>query len=131
MLAWAADRYPRHRAVGGASPLTYGQWDARTSQLARALASLGVRSRDRVAFVLGGGEPMASLHLAVQKLGAVSVRFPSASARPTWPTAATTPPRGSRSAMRRPPPWAARLATRLRCRRPPSTSARRPMPRPG
>ena len=73
MLTWTADRYPRHRAVGGASPLTYRQWDARTSQLARALASLGVRPRDRVAFVLGGGEPMASLHLAVQKLGAVSV----------------------------------------------------------
>jgi 2-furoate---CoA ligase len=73
MLAWTAERYPRHRAVGGPSPLTYREWDARTNQLARALAGLGVRPRDRVAFLLAGGEPMASLHLAVQKLGAVSV----------------------------------------------------------
>jgi 2-furoate---CoA ligase len=73
MLTWTADRYPNRRAVGGASPLTYRQWDARTNQLARALAGLGVRPRDRVAFLLAGGEPMASLHLAVQKLGAISV----------------------------------------------------------
>ena len=61
------------RAVGGPRPLTYRQWDARTNQLARALAGLGVRPGDRVAFLLPGGEPMASLHLAVQKLGAASV----------------------------------------------------------
>ena len=73
MLAWTADRYPSRKAVGGAQPLTYRQWDARTNQLARALAGLGVRPGDRVAFLLAGGEPMASLHLAVQKLGAASV----------------------------------------------------------
>jgi len=73
MLSWTADRYPSRKAVGGAQPLTYRQWDARTNQLARALASLGVRPGDRVAFLLAGGEPMASLHLAVQKLGAASV----------------------------------------------------------
>ncbi len=73
MLSWTAERYPRHRAVGGPSPMTYREWDARTNQLARALAGLGVRPRDRVAFLLAGGEPMARLHLAVQKLGAVSV----------------------------------------------------------
>src|SRR5207253_7724573 len=61
------------KAVGGPEPLTYRQWDARTNQLARALAGLGVRPGDRVAFLLPGGEPMASLHLAVQKLGAASV----------------------------------------------------------
>ncbi len=79
MLTWTADRYPGRRAVGGPRPLTYRQWDARTNQLARALAGLGVRPGDRVAFLLPGGEPMASLHLAVQKLGAacvpLSVRF--------------------------------------------------------
>ncbi len=79
MLSWTADRYPSQKAVGGAQPLTYRQWDARTNQLARALAGLGVRPGDRVAFLLPGGEPMASLHLAVQKLGAacvpLSVRF--------------------------------------------------------
>ena len=73
MLSWTADRYPSQKAVGGVQPLTYRQWDARTNQLARALASLGVRPGDRVAFLLAGGEPMASLHLAVQKLGAASV----------------------------------------------------------
>ena len=73
MLTWTADRYPGRRAVGGPRPLTYRQWDARTNQLARALAGLGVRPGDRVAFLLPGGEPMASLHLAVQKLGAASV----------------------------------------------------------
>ncbi len=73
MLTWTAERYPHHCAVGGAAPMTYREWDARTNRLARALAALGVRPRDRVAFLLAGGEPMASLHLAVQKLAAVSV----------------------------------------------------------
>jgi len=73
MLTWTAERYPHRHGVGGPVPLTYRAWDARTNQLARALAGLGVRPRDRVAFLLSGGEPMASLHLAVQKLGAVSV----------------------------------------------------------
>ncbi len=73
MLTWTADRYPGRLAVGGPRPLTYQQWDARTNQLARALAGLGVRPGDRVAFLLAGGEPMASLHLAVQKLGAAAV----------------------------------------------------------
>jgi 2-furoate---CoA ligase len=73
MLTWTADRYPGRKAVGGPEPLTYRQWDARTNQLARTLAGLGVRHGDRVAFLLPGGEPMASLHLAIQKLGAASV----------------------------------------------------------
>jgi 2-furoate---CoA ligase len=73
MLSWTADRCPGRKAVGGAQPLTHRQWHARTNQLARALASLGVRPGDRVAFLLAGGEPMASVHLAVQKLGAASV----------------------------------------------------------
>ena len=73
LLTWTAERCPHHCAVGGAAPLTYRAWDARTNRLARALAALGVRPRDRVAFLLAGGEPMASLHLAVQKLAAVSV----------------------------------------------------------
>lgn len=73
MLTWTADRYPGRLAVGGPGPLSYRQWDARTNQLARALAGQGVRPGDRVAFLLAGGEPMASLHLAVQKLGAAAV----------------------------------------------------------
>jgi 2-furoate---CoA ligase len=73
VLRWAADRYPHRRAVGGPHPMTYAQWDAHTNRLARALAALGVRRGDRVALPLAGGERQASLHFAVQKLGAVSV----------------------------------------------------------
>jgi 2-furoate---CoA ligase len=73
LLTWTAERYPHRLAVGGPDPVTYREWDARTNQLARALAGLGVRPRDRVAFLMAGGEPMARLHLAVQKLGAVAV----------------------------------------------------------
>jgi 2-furoate---CoA ligase len=77
-LGWVAQRHPERRAVGGAGrTLTYRQWDARTNQLARALAAAGVRPGDRVAFSLAGGEPLASLHLAAQKLGAVSVPLSS------------------------------------------------------
>jgi 2-furoate---CoA ligase len=53
--------------------MTYRDWDAHTNRLARALARHGVRRGDRVAYLLGGGEPLASLHLAAQKLGATSV----------------------------------------------------------
>jgi 2-furoate---CoA ligase len=72
-FSWTAQRYPRRRAVGGPAPMTYRQWDARTNRLARALARLGVRPADRVAFCLAGGEPLAGLHIAAQKLGAASV----------------------------------------------------------
>ncbi|MCF6506602.1 long-chain fatty acid--CoA ligase [Blastococcus sp. MG754426] len=72
-LSWTAERHPDRRAVGGPRPMSYRQWDARTNQLARALADLGVRRGDRVGLFLAGGEPLASLHLAAQKLGAVSV----------------------------------------------------------
>jgi 2-furoate---CoA ligase len=73
-LSWAAERHPDRCAVGGTGRrLTYRQWDARTNQLARALAGAGVGPGDRVALSLAGGEPLASLHLAAQKLGAVSV----------------------------------------------------------
>jgi 2-furoate---CoA ligase len=72
-LAWAAERHPHRVAVGGPSPMTYRQWDAHTNRLARRMAHLGVVPGARVAFSLSGGEPLASLHLATQKLGAVSV----------------------------------------------------------
>ena len=73
VLSWTAERYPARRAVGGELSMTYAEWDAHTNQLARALAELGVGHGDRVVLLLAGGEPMASLHLAAQKLGAVSV----------------------------------------------------------
>jgi 2-furoate---CoA ligase len=73
VLRWTAERYPRRCAVGGAKPMSYAGWDAHTNRLARALAALGIRRGDRVALLLAGGEPLASLHLAAQKLGATSV----------------------------------------------------------
>lgn len=73
VLRWTAERYPARRAVGGKDPMTYAEWDAHTDRLARALAALGVRPADRVVFSLAGGERLASLHLAAQKIGAVSV----------------------------------------------------------
>ncbi|MFI2652573.1 class I adenylate-forming enzyme family protein [Micromonospora fulviviridis] len=73
MMAWSADRHPHAMAVGGSSRLTFRQWDAHTNQLTRALADLGVKPRDRVTLHLANGTELASLYLAVQKLGAVAV----------------------------------------------------------
>src|SRR4051812_14236097 len=70
--AWAVERHPARRAVGGPDPMTYAGWDARTARLAHTLRGLGVRRGDRVALVLTGGEPAASLHLSAQRLGAVA-----------------------------------------------------------
>ena len=73
-LRWAAERYPARAAVGGTGRrLSYAAWEARTNQIAHALAGAGVSRGDRVGLLLLGGEPLASLHLAVQKLGASSV----------------------------------------------------------
>lgn len=73
-LRWAAERHPHHCAVSGVGRrLTYREWDERTDHLAAALGDWGVRAGDRVALVMHGGEQLASLHLAAQKLGAVSV----------------------------------------------------------
>lgn len=74
---WTVERHPRRRAVGGPAPMTWSAWDARTARLAHALAEDGVRRGDRVALVLPGGEPAASLHLAVQRLAAVAVPLSS------------------------------------------------------
>jgi non-ribosomal peptide synthetase component F len=57
MLTWTADRYPHHLGVGGPAPMTYREWDARTNRLARALAGLRVRTRDRVTFLLAAAKP--------------------------------------------------------------------------
>lgn len=73
-LRWAAERHPHRRAVSGQGRrLTYREWDERTDRLAAALSGWGLRAGDRLALVMHGGEPLASLHLAAQKLGAVSV----------------------------------------------------------
>lgn len=72
-LRRSAERFPARRAVGGSRPRTYAEWDAHTDRLARGLAAAGAGPGQRVLFALSGGEPLASLHLAAQKLGAVSV----------------------------------------------------------
>lgn len=72
-LRRSAERFPARRAVGGPRPLGYAEWDTRTDRLAAGLAAAGVKAGDRVLLTLGGGEPLASLHLAANKLGAVSV----------------------------------------------------------
>ncbi len=71
--SWTAERYPDLRAVGGPVPLTHREWDDRTNRLARVLAAHGAHHGDRIALLMSGGEPLASLHLAAQKIGAVSV----------------------------------------------------------
>jgi 2-furoate---CoA ligase len=73
-LRWAAERYPSRPAVRGTGrQLGYAAWEARTNQLARALVGAGVCPGDRVGVLLRGGEPLASVHLAAQKLGAATV----------------------------------------------------------
>ncbi len=72
-LSWSAERYPERVAVAGERPLSYADWDQRTNRLARALSELGVQRGGRVAIVAGNGEPLASTHLAANKLGAASV----------------------------------------------------------
>ena len=72
-LAWTAERHPERIAVAGRRPLTYAEWDARTNRLAGALGEIGVGRGDRMALVTANSEPMASAHLAAQKLGAASV----------------------------------------------------------
>jgi 2-furoate---CoA ligase len=71
-LSWTAERFPERVGVWAPHPLTYREWDARTNQYARALADAGARPGDRVLLLMGNGEPLASLHLATQKLGAAA-----------------------------------------------------------
>lgn len=72
-LSWTAERFPERVGIWGPRPLTYREWDARTNRYARALADAGTGPGDRVVLLMSNGEPLASLHLAAQRLGAVSV----------------------------------------------------------
>jgi 2-furoate---CoA ligase len=72
-LRRSAERFPARRAVGGRCPLTYADWDSRTDEMARGLLACGTRPGQRMVAALAGGEPLASVHLAAQKLGVVSV----------------------------------------------------------
>jgi len=70
---WTAERYPHRRAVGGPAAMTYGEWDARSNQVGRALHRLGAMEGSRAIFLLQGGEPLATLHLAAQKARVTSL----------------------------------------------------------
>jgi 2-furoate---CoA ligase len=72
-FGWTVERYPHRTAVGGPHPLTYAEWDARTEYVAHALGALGAPAGARAMFLLQGGEPLATLHLAAQKAGVVSL----------------------------------------------------------
>lgn len=72
-LRWTTERYPHRRAVGGPAPLTYAEWDTRTERYAHALHALGAHEGSRAIFMLQGGEPLATLHLAAQKARVTSL----------------------------------------------------------
>ncbi|GAA1162975.1 class I adenylate-forming enzyme family protein [Nocardioides aquiterrae] len=72
-MRWTAERYPHRVAVGGSHPMTYAEWNARTERVARALHDLGAGEGSRVALLLQGGEPLATLHLAAQKARVASL----------------------------------------------------------
>jgi 2-furoate---CoA ligase len=71
-LQWTAERYPDRPAVGGEKSFTWREWDARTNQIARALAERGAAKNERVCLFMRNGEAMAAAHLANQKLGVLS-----------------------------------------------------------
>src|SRR5262245_22292662 len=57
--------------AGRVSEHTFAEFRARSNQLARALARLGVGRGDRVGLVLTQRPELAVVHLAVYKLGAI------------------------------------------------------------
>jgi acyl-CoA synthetase (AMP-forming)/AMP-acid ligase II len=74
ILAQAVERYPNHRAlVFENRRWTYAEWYARICRFAQALADLGVRPGDRVAFYVSTSEASVTTYFACQVLGAVAV----------------------------------------------------------
>jgi fatty-acyl-CoA synthase len=70
----AAERYPEHTAlIFENRRWTYREWHARVRRFAQALADLGVRPSDRVAFYVTTSENSATTYFACQILGAVAV----------------------------------------------------------
>ena len=69
----AAVRGDKTAYVVGADRVTYGGFHARSNQLARALARLGVRRGDRVAVLAATRVEYPILYFAVLKLGAIVV----------------------------------------------------------
>jgi acyl-CoA synthetase (AMP-forming)/AMP-acid ligase II len=74
IVAAQARRVPDRVAVACAGERrTFGELDARSDRLARALLARGLRSGDRVVLYLGNGLPFVELFLAVLKAGGLVV----------------------------------------------------------
>src|SRR5918992_3007539 len=78
LLEESARRFPERPAISFpvapmARRLTYGDLIAEVEQLARALASLGIRKGDRVGLVLPNCPQFVVAFYAIQRLGAVAV----------------------------------------------------------
>ncbi|HEV7367477.1 long-chain-fatty-acid--CoA ligase [Arenibaculum sp.] len=70
----SAERYPDHLAlVFERRRWTYRQWHDRVARFAQALADLGVRPGDRVAFYVSTSESSVTTYFACQLLSAVAV----------------------------------------------------------
>jgi len=70
----SVEKYPERTAlVQGDRRWTYSSWYQRILRFAGALADMGVRPTDRVAFYLNTSEGSATTYLACQLLGAVAV----------------------------------------------------------
>ena len=70
----SAERYPDHVALKfDGRQWTYAEWLVRTRRFAQALADLGVRPGDRVAFYVSTSENSVTTYFACQLLGAVAV----------------------------------------------------------
>lgn len=72
---WTVERFPEKPAITGSRPMNYREWDIRTNQIANALLGLGVEPHDRVVLFLSNSEVLASTHLALQKIRAMSTPF--------------------------------------------------------
>ena len=74
VLTSAVERYPDHPAlVFEERRWTFREWHARVRRFAQALADLGVRPGDRVAFYVSTSENSVTTYFACQLLGAVAV----------------------------------------------------------
>lgn len=70
----SVERYPDHTAlVYEDRRWTYAEWHGRVRRFAQALADLGVRPSDRVAFYVSTSENSVTTYFACQLLGAVAV----------------------------------------------------------
>src|SRR3954469_1986873 len=74
ILLQSVERYPNQTAlIFETQRWTYHDWYDRVSRFAQALADLGVRPSDRVAFYVTTSENSVTTYFATQMLGAVAV----------------------------------------------------------